>query len=554
MPFDLLPMLHPKSKHWTICVRVSRKWEYRGGTDDGPVAHIDLVLADEQGNAIYAEIPNSEIETKDSLLDEGGIYIMSRFRVSNSKSLYRPVNAPYMIEITCYTKITPARDPPKTFPRYVYRLTSFVELPQYAGENRNFLDVIGIITEVSDTSLIQLANQLTSTVTRDVILRDLNNVEIKLTLWGQRATEFTIDEIYNEEQATPIVILVVGNLMKTFAGEEYLSGNMACRWYFNPTISEAEPFYNTIQNQRLVIKHTPAPPQQAASTKKPIQLEDKQLQDLETINPYDFPEDGCRCTVTITRLVQTIAWWFASCNKCSRACIPDGTGYRCSTCSCTGYRFKYKLCFIANDGTAEAEMVAFGEVGRRIVGKPVQQVLRATRFANDTPLDIAAIVSLKFSFAITLTNQSYYSPQKTYQVNSIIAAYGRQHTLTQLRNNQPKGLLESETRIHSNTQQESLICQAEKHTDTYHIDPYAAPPTATPPSASKTTGTSAPPNTQRTTTRNTPPPSLGNAGSLSKKSGLLAAADATSQSSARRKLFAENPDAAKSPFPPTHAS
>ncbi|XP_062194097.1 replication protein A 70 kDa DNA-binding subunit D-like isoform X2 [Phragmites australis] len=545
MPFDLLPTLHPKSKHWTICARVSRKWEYRGGTDDGPIAHIDLVLIDEQGNAIYAEIPNSEIERKDPLLQEGGIYVMSRFRVSNSKTLYRPVDAPYMIEFTCYTKITPARDPPETFPRYVYKLTPFLELPHYTGENKNFLDVIGIVTEVSDTSLIQLANRSTPTVSRHIMLKDLNNVEVKLTLWGQRATQFTIDEIYNEQQATPVVILVVGNLMKTFAGEEYLSGNAACHWYFNPSIPEAEPFYNTIQNQQLVIKRTAASTQQPPSTLKPIQVEDKQLQDLETMNPYDFPENGCRCTVTITRLVQTTAWWFASCNKCSRACTPDGPGYKCTTCSCTGYRFKYKLCFVANDGTAEAEMVAFGEVGRRIVGKPVQQVLRATRIGNDIPPDIAAIVSLKFTFAITLTNQSYYSPKKSYQVNSIIAAYGRQHTLPQLRNNQNKGLLNPQMTIHSSTQQESLMSKPSIHADTHHIDPYASPPAATPPSASKSTTTSTPSDTQRTATGNTLPPLLDYTESVSKKSQLWDAADASSHSGAKRKLFRESPDATK---------
>jgi hypothetical protein len=32
----------------TICVRVVRKWEFRGLNDDGPLQHIDLVLADNQ--------------------------------------------------------------------------------------------------------------------------------------------------------------------------------------------------------------------------------------------------------------------------------------------------------------------------------------------------------------------------------------------------------------------------------------------------------------------------------------------------------------------------
>lgn len=49
------------------------------------------------GNAIYAEIPGTEVETKAPL--EGGVYVISRFRVSNAKSGYKPapIPGPYMI-------------------------------------------------------------------------------------------------------------------------------------------------------------------------------------------------------------------------------------------------------------------------------------------------------------------------------------------------------------------------------------------------------------------------------------------------------------------------
>jgi replication factor A1 len=46
MAFDLLPSLKVGNMRAVICVRVSRKWEYRGGTDDGPIQHVDLVLID----------------------------------------------------------------------------------------------------------------------------------------------------------------------------------------------------------------------------------------------------------------------------------------------------------------------------------------------------------------------------------------------------------------------------------------------------------------------------------------------------------------------------
>lgn len=85
---------------------------------------------------------------------------------------------------------------------------------------------------------------------------------------------------------------------------------------------------------------------------------------------------------------------------------------------------RYKLCFIALDGTDEAEMICFGDVARRIIGKPVQQLLKTTGGPNTYPVDITSLVSLRFTFAVTLTQQSFYRHQKTYQVASMVTTYG----------------------------------------------------------------------------------------------------------------------------------
>ncbi|KAJ1289374.1 hypothetical protein BS78_02G159100 [Paspalum vaginatum] len=92
------------------------------------------------------------------------------------------------------------------------------------------------------------------------------------------------------------------------------------------------------------------------------------------------------------------------------------------------FQVQVKLCFIATDGTAEAQMICFGDAGRRVVGKPVQQILR-TRASDELPPDITGVVSLKFTFDIALTLQSYYRSDKQYQVNSVVTAHGRQCTV-----------------------------------------------------------------------------------------------------------------------------
>lgn len=83
------------------------------------------------------------------------------------------------------------------------------------------------------------------------------------------------------------------------------------------------------------------------------------------------------------------------------------------------------ICFIALDGTDESEMICFGDVARQIVGKPVQQLLRIATSGSPLPADVTRIVSRRFTFALTLTQQTYYRQDKTFQVTSVVAAHGQ---------------------------------------------------------------------------------------------------------------------------------
>ncbi|CAD6245622.1 unnamed protein product [Miscanthus lutarioriparius] len=125
MAFATLPSLCPGDWRATIRVRVCHKWEYHGGTDDGSIQHMDLVLVDEQGNSMYGEIPTQEVEAKSPLIEEGGIFVISRFRVSNAKLGYRAVDARYMVEFTLHTTVVAARDDMPDFPRYAYKITTY---------------------------------------------------------------------------------------------------------------------------------------------------------------------------------------------------------------------------------------------------------------------------------------------------------------------------------------------------------------------------------------------------------------------------------------------
>uniref|UniRef100_A0A0A9FAA0 Replication protein A OB domain-containing protein n=1 Tax=Arundo donax TaxID=35708 RepID=A0A0A9FAA0_ARUDO len=309
------------------------------------------------------------------LLHVGQVYVISRFKVCNAKTQYKSVDWQYMIEITWHTVVNVARNPPSTFPKFIYNLTAFSQIPALLGDRRNLVDIIGIITQVTEPEWTHHSSQPNPTFTRNIFLKDINELELRVTLWGQRAVQFNIDEIYNEAEAKPIVILFLGGLIKNYQNDCYYSGNLATHWYFNPDIPEAEIFYNNRQNHRIEVKRTGVPLQNLIPPQILQHLETKTLEELQQMDPYDFPDQGFKCTVTITHLMPDVSWWFPSCRMCNKSCRPDTNGYRCYECTATNFEYKFKLSFIAVDNTAEAEMICLGELGRRIVGKTVQQVM-----------------------------------------------------------------------------------------------------------------------------------------------------------------------------------
>ncbi|CAO2189268.1 unnamed protein product [Urochloa humidicola] len=434
MAYRLLPALRLNDHYARICVRVTRKWEYRGPADDGPVLHADLVVADHEGNSMYAEIPQDVLANYNEHIQEGHIYEISRFRVAYAKSLYNAVDARFMIYFTVHTHISNPANPPTTYPRYTYRLTPFEELPMVVGNITKFVDVLGIIVEISEVRMLQPSHGHAPAPTKNLILRDANGQETPLTIWGQRAMQFNVNGVYNNDDPRPIITLFVGCLMKSFEGQDYLSGSSACKWYFNPDITdvpEAEEFYNRYAGEQIQIRHAAPAPAQVHQPLPPPQPEIRYLQELLAMDPYEFPQNGCRCTVTIARLVPDVSWWFHSCVRCGRTCTLETDDYVCRSCSSKNYRYKYKLLFVASDGTAEAEMICFGQVAQRIIGKPVEQVLRTVRRDEDFPPDIAGVVSQKYTFVLTITNQSFYTRNRSFMVNSIIASYGRQRAIPQ---------------------------------------------------------------------------------------------------------------------------
>lgn len=187
-------------------------------------------------------------------------------------------------------------------------------------------------------------------------------------------------------------------------------------------------------------------------------------------------------------------------------------------------------------------MICFGEVARRIVGKPVQQIMRMARNSTDEfPPDIAAIVSLKFAFSVVLTHESYYKKEHSYRVTSIATSYGRQRVIPQ-----PMMTTGASSSAQGTGSVAAIGASQAEDTDAETI---GDPPVSGEAASGATTAdvpTDVPllqpnitPGTALTVVsrKNTPPPIANDACTPVKKSGARDQPDTSTHISARRKLL-----------------
>ena len=110
---------------------------------------------------------------------------------------------------------------------------------------------------------------------------------------------------------------------------------------------------------------------------------------------------------------------------------------------------RYRICYVGSDGTGEVELVFFDRVGKEIVGRPLMSLLRtghsqgasldeviqSARTDQSTPRELAAVISKKYRFVVSVTTKSFEagSDKPSYQVHRIDETYGKQSHSSTLR-------------------------------------------------------------------------------------------------------------------------
>ncbi|PUZ56575.1 hypothetical protein GQ55_5G333500 [Panicum hallii var. hallii] len=200
--------------------------------------------------------------------------------------------------------------------------------------------------------------------------------------------------------------------------EETLTGGSACKWYLNEDIAEIDEFFERLGDDFSKIEWVDDCEESDQRLQKIDRAVPKTVSELRGLDPWESEDTNFMCTVTIVRMSTGQPWW---CSRCHKAATTCGSEYKCAGgCVNTTATPKYRLCLVGADSSAAAEFVLFGRVAQQVIGKPVVLLMRS----DGIPREIAAIVSQKFTFVVSISQKSLMQRVVSFQVNVLILFWG----------------------------------------------------------------------------------------------------------------------------------
>ncbi|XP_040381577.1 uncharacterized protein LOC102700249 isoform X4 [Oryza brachyantha] len=271
MQYSLLKDVTQESHSWRVRVQVTRFSEYNSEDQPPVLLRLDLVLLDEEGTMMDAQIPGRHMTSFSPVLKEDRVYYITYFEVAEARASYRPVDNPIMAKFTKHTQIKEINHVPDSFPRYACKVIPFETLQARVDITDVLSDVVGMLTAVSAISTVRIRGGH----------KEVRNIQITDGRWYSNAM-------------IPEVVALQQSLTAKPHGVTWFGQTVTKKQHSNVTVP-----------------------------------------DIAGLNPHDILGNTYVLNIAIKGIIPGDNWWYIACQKCKRTAAQEGSFYKCIKCGVT---------------------------------------------------------------------------------------------------------------------------------------------------------------------------------------------------------------------------
>ncbi|KAI9739046.1 MAG: Replication factor A protein 1 [Cirrosporium novae-zelandiae] len=362
--------ISPYAHKWTIkarCVFKSdiKTWHNRNG--EGKLFNVNLL--DETGE-IRATGFNDQCDSLYDVFQEGGVYyISSPCQVQFAKKQFSTINNDYEINFGRDTIVEKAEEQ-DGIPQVRFNFTPIGDLQTI--EKDSTIDIIGVLQSVDEVS--QIVSKATSKPydKRELTLVDNTGFSVRLTIWGNTATQFEV----------PInsIIAFKGVRVSDFNGRSLSllsSGTMTV----DPDIDEAHKlkgWYDAAGHSETFTSYASTADSTSAATGRLDPLKTIAQVREENLGMTEEKTDYFTLKATIIYVKQDSVTYPACLSEtCNKKVIELDPGqWRCESCSVTHPhpQYRYMMSVNVSDHTGQLWLSCFDSVGRLIMGMNAEEL------------------------------------------------------------------------------------------------------------------------------------------------------------------------------------
>ncbi|KAL4619660.1 hypothetical protein ACB092_06G096100 [Castanea dentata] len=112
------------------------------------IISLDMILINEQNNAMHAIIRTNIVKKFKPLLQEGKLYELSYFQVVDGNALYRPVDNDFKIMFTLKTSIKEIKETDVDIPRHKFEFVNYNKIHERVNKHVQLSDIIANVIGV----------------------------------------------------------------------------------------------------------------------------------------------------------------------------------------------------------------------------------------------------------------------------------------------------------------------------------------------------------------------------------------------------------------------
>lgn len=372
--------ISPYAHNWTIKARCTYKGEIKQWHKQSGSGKLFSCNFMDDTDEIRATGFNSECDSFYDMIQEGSIYYVSfpcQVKLANKK--FSNLKNDYELTFERGTIIEKAEEEDSSFAKVKWDFTN-LEAIQHVDKDST-IETIGVLTNVGEVNEIVSKTTGKPYSKRDLTLVDDTGYSIRLTVWGNTATSFDLQETS--------VVAFKGVKVSDFDGRSLsllASGSMAADpdtddafrlkgWY------EAQGKDQTNFTSHASVLGTTSGGGRKDAYKTIGAVRDSGIGMSDTAEYFTL-----KATVVYIKVDANIAYPSCRSEGCSKKVIQSSQDqWRCESCNKDWERPTYRYVLSANvsDHTGSFWLSCFDEAGRMVIGRPADEMMELKEAGDD---------------------------------------------------------------------------------------------------------------------------------------------------------------------------